>query len=78
MRYETQEPRTVLAALQSDEAGLSQAEAARRLTEHGPNKLAEQKKPSLVARFFAQFKDPMTFILLAAAAVSGFTAAYAG
>ena len=78
MRYETQEPRTVLAALQSDEAGLSQAEAARRLTEHGPNKLAEQKKPSLVARFFAQFKDPMTIILLAAAAVSGFTAAYAG
>ena len=78
MRYETQEPRTVLAVLQSDEAGLSQAEAARRLTEHGPNKLAEQKKPSLVARFFAQFKDPMTFILLAAAAVSGFTAAYAG
>ena len=78
MRYETQEPRTVLAALQSDEAGLSQAEAARRLTEHGPNKLAEPKKPSLVARFFAQFKDPMTFILLAAAAVSGFTAAYAG
>ena len=78
MRYETQDTRDVLAQLQSGEAGLPQAEAARRLAEHGPNKLAEPKKPSLAARFFAQFKDPMTIILLAAAAVSGFTAAYAG
>ncbi len=58
--------------------GLSGAEAAARLQQHGPNKLAEGEKVSLVRRFFAQMADPMTIILLVAAAVSGITAGMQG
>ena len=50
--------------------GLSQAEAQRRLLEHGENKLKEKKKKTNVQRFFEQFKDAMIIILLVAAAVS--------
>jgi len=52
------------------ERGLSTAEAARRLLAHGPNRLAEKKNKSLLARFFAQFADALIYILLAAAVVS--------
>ena len=58
--------------------GLSAAEAGRRLAEFGPNKLQEGKKKSLAARFLAQLADPMTIILIAAAAISGVTAFYSG
>ena len=68
----------VLEELKSTPEGLSGAEAGSRLQEHGPNKLAEGKKVSLAARFFAQLADPMTIILLAAAVVSGVTAAASG
>ncbi len=77
MRYEIQEAKDVLAELSTGQDGLSPDEAARRFAQNGPNKLAEQKKPSLLVRFLSQLRDPMTLILLAAAAVSGFTAAYA-
>ncbi len=50
--------------------GLSQEEAQKRLLEFGENRLAQQKKKSMLARFFMQFKDPMILILLAAAVVS--------
>ncbi len=68
----------VLENLQSTPEGLSGTEAAARLKQHGPNKLAEGKKVSLAARFFSQLADPMTIILLAAALVSGITAAASG
>lgn len=57
--------------------GLSQAEAKRRLEENGPNKLAEQKKKSVWAMFFAQINDTMIYILLAAALLSVFMQDYA-
>jgi Ca2+-transporting ATPase len=50
--------------------GLSSAEAAKRLEEWGPNKLAEPKKKSLVRLFFEQLNDAMIYILMAAAIVS--------
>ena len=50
--------------------GLTQAEAQKRLLEHGENKLKEKKKKTNVQRFFEQFKDAMIIILLIAAAVS--------
>ena len=71
MRYEIQEAKDVLAELSTGQDGLSPDEAARRFAQNGPNKLAEQKKPSLLVRFLSQLRDPMTLILLAAAAVSG-------
>ena len=54
--------------------GLSSQEAARRLEQHGPNKLKEGKKVSLLRKFLEELADPMIIILLAAAAVSGITA----
>ena len=66
----------ILDELQTTEQGLSEAEAARRLSEHGPNRLAAGKKKSNLQRFFEELKDPMILILLAAALISGITSAY--
>ena len=66
----------VLKALGSDaKTGLSGAEAAKRLAEHGPNRLRGKKKKSWAARFFAQFKDVMIICLIVAAIVSFVVAA---
>lgn len=50
--------------------GLSRREAEKRLKQNGPNILPEKKRGGIVLKFFAQFGDFMTLILLAAAAVS--------
>ena len=59
MRYETQEPRTVLAALQSDEAGHSRAASARRLPAPGPHELRAQTIPYPHAPHFPPLPAPM-------------------
>ena len=51
-------------------SGLSKEEAARRLSQYGPNQLREKKKKTNFQRFIDQFKDAMILILLAAAVVS--------
>ena len=53
------------------ENGLSSEEAARRLTQFGPNEIREQRSRSLFAIAIAQFKDFMVLVLVAAAIVSG-------
>lgn len=50
--------------------GLSSKEAARRLRQNGPNALPEKKSKPFIIRFFSQFGDFMTVILLIAAGVS--------
>lgn len=50
--------------------GLSSKEAARRLRQNGPNALPEKKSKPFIVRFFSQFGDFMTVILLIAAGVS--------
>ena len=70
--------KSALASVSSTENGLSSAEAQKRLCDNGPNKLAEGKKTPLIVRFLEQMKDPMILILLAAALVSGITAAIEG
>ena len=45
---------------------------------YGKNVLREQKKPSLLMRFLAQFKDTMIIILIIAAIISFFVAAQSG
>ena len=62
----------------STTAGITEEEAARRLQEHGYNKLKEEEKDSLLKRFFGQMTDPMILILLAAALISGITSFYSG
>ncbi len=54
------------------ENGLSEGEALERAKKYGANKLKDAKKATILERFFAQLKDPMLLILLAAAAVSAF------
>ena len=68
----------VIESLASSENGLSEAEAKKRLEENGKNKLVEGKKESLVKRFFKQLAEPMTIILLVAAAISAGVEIYNG
>ena len=60
------------------ENGLSEKEAAARLEKNGKNKLAEGKKESLIVRFLKQLAEPMTIILLVAAAISAGVEIYNG
>ena len=60
------------------ENGLSETEAAARLEKNGKNKLAEGKKESLIVRFLKQLAEPMTIILLVAAAISAGVEIYNG
>ncbi len=61
-----------LAAAGSTETGLTGAEAARRLAEHGPNELEAQRSVTAWETFAAQFKNVLILILLSATIVSGF------
>ncbi len=50
--------------------GLGAGEAARRLTEHGPNRLPEPPAPNPVLRFLAHFHNVLIYVLIASAAVT--------
>ncbi len=78
MKHYLESREAVLNELGSGMGGLSALEAERRLAQNGKNKLAEQKKDSLIKRFLAQLANPMIIILLAAAVVSGITSIYSG
>jgi magnesium-transporting ATPase (P-type) len=56
--------------LGADSAGLTSGEAKARVEKYGYNEL-EFKKPSVIMRFLRQFHNPLVYILLAAAAVTG-------
>ena len=73
MTHYLHEVADVFAEVKSSEAGLTSAEAERRLNENGKNKLAEGKKVSTFERFVDQLKDPMIIILLVAAVISAVT-----
>lgn len=60
-----------LAALDAGPGGLTPAEAARRLAEHGPNRLPEARTRGPLRRFLAQFNNVLIYVLLGAAAVTG-------
>ncbi|MBE6594123.1 MAG: calcium-translocating P-type ATPase, PMCA-type [Ruminococcaceae bacterium] len=68
----------VLEEVKTSENGLTAAEAEKRLEQNGKNKLAEGKKESLIHRFFKQLAEPMTIILLVAAAISAGVEIYEG
>ena len=71
MTYHNRSPQETAQLLETNsETGLSEARAKERLERYGENRLREQKRKSLAARFFDQFKDAMILILLAAAGVS--------
>lgn len=60
------------------ENGLSEAEAKKRLSEYGLNKLKEGKKESLIHKFISELMDPMILVMIAAAVISGITAIHQG
>lgn len=74
--FEKQSFEETLRLLESTEQGLSEATAAERLAKDGPNILPEKAPPTALQRFLSQLKDPMIYILFAAAAVSIFLKEY--
>ena len=78
MKPYLEETQAVLEELASSAEGLSEEEAAARLSRDGPNRLKEGEKESLASKFFGELKDPMTVVLIIAALVSAVTAIYAG
>ncbi len=72
MKRYSQEKEIVLSELSSNaEQGLSVAEAEKRLSENGKNRLEEGKKKSIIRRFFEQLTDPMIIVLIVAAVIGG-------
>ena len=59
-----------LALLAASEDGLSKQEASKRRAIFGPNRLPKQKRPGLLVFYLRQFKSPLIYLLLAAAAIS--------
>ena len=69
--WHTSEPDEVTAALTVDPAqGLDEGAVAERLDRHGPNALAEPAAVPLWRRILALLTEPMTVVLIIAAAVS--------
>lgn len=71
MDYYLKEKEEVLKEQGTTEQGLTPAEARARLEKYGPNKLAERKRKSLLAKFFGEMANPMVLVLIAAALISG-------
>ncbi len=63
-------PDEVLAALESQAAGLSAEEAAQRLESHGANRLPAPSKRNPIVRFLAHFHNVLIYVLLASAVVT--------
>ena len=78
MKVYLKETSAVLEQVGTTAEGLSTAEAGERLAKNGKNKLVEGKKESLIHRFFKQLAEPMTIILLVAAAISAGVEIYEG
>jgi magnesium-transporting ATPase (P-type) len=62
----------VLKRLSSGTDGLSAAEAARRLTTDGPNRLPSAPQVGPLRRFLKQFDNVLIYALIAAAGIAGF------
>jgi len=63
-----------LAAQKTTPDGLTTEEAARRLAEHGPNRLMPSAKRGPLLRFLLQFHNVLIYVLLAAAGVTALLA----
>ena len=78
MKHYLETKENVLNECKTDINGISDAEAGLRLEKNGKNKLVEEKKESLIHRFLKQLAEPMTIILLVAAAISAGVEIYDG
>lgn len=67
-KYHSLTASQAIAEFDSSEHGLSSTEAKRRLLKHGHNELPEARRDGIIAIFLRQFRSPLIFILLIAAA----------
>lgn len=71
LAYYREDTKTVLKELGSDlKHGLEPAEAKKRLTQYGPNKLQELNRESAFRKYARQFKDLMIILLLVSIVIS--------
>ena len=64
MKWHSMRTEEVLSGLNSGQKGLSAEEAAKRLSEYGPNQLESPTKPSPLKIFLGKFKDYMVLVLI--------------
>ncbi|MBM4141453.1 MAG: cation-transporting P-type ATPase [Nitrospira sp.] len=62
--------------LNTSDSGLTEEEVKQRLTQYGPNKLAEEEKISKIKILLHQFTSPLIYILLIAGVVTVFLREY--
>jgi calcium-translocating P-type ATPase len=67
----SQSPEACFTELKAGPAGLAGPEAARRLKEHGPNRLPEDVGRSALLRFLGQFNNVLIYVLISAAVLTG-------
>lgn len=78
MNFHSISKEEAISRLSSRDQGLTSSEAQTRLDKYGKNKLAAAKKESLAKRFLNQLAEPMTIILIVAAAISAGLEIYDG
>ncbi len=76
MEYYQKSVTDVLTSHATSLSGLSPADAHKRLTQHGENKLKEEHKTSALIILIRQFADLVVYILLGAVAISFFVGEY--
>ena len=72
MDWHAKELQEVLHQLKTTQSGLSFEEAKKRLAKYGLNKLPEEKRLARLKIFLNQFRSPLIYILLIAAAITLF------
>src|SRR5215467_14165502 len=66
----TREGAEVLASLGTCPSGLTEAEAAARLEQYGPNEVAREKQEGLVQRLYVAARNPLVILLTILATLS--------
>lgn len=74
MKHYLEDAQSVLSELKTTENGLTSAEAEKRLSENGKNKLKEAEKETLFKKFIGSLADPMIIMLIVAAAIQAIVA----
>jgi magnesium-transporting ATPase (P-type) len=72
--WHSQPAQSALSALNTTHDGLTAEEAAKRLAEHGPNRLTPPHRRGPLLRFLLQFHNVLIYVLLASAAVTALLA----
>jgi P-type Ca2+ transporter type 2C len=70
IKWYRQSIENVFKILEADNSGLTSHEAQERLKKYGPNELPTPR-PNVLKRLLRQFNNPMVYILLTAAAITG-------